>query len=546
MAQSVAPLAAWAELVPELVRSVAVLAVQRPRDVADFGTVCKRWRSELRLARLDLTLDGRRADWALYLSAALRSAPSLERLRLHRTNATEADVAQLETLAPKLVALVVSKSFRLGACLEPGLLNLAELRLRVAHFGDAAPKLSAPTLRNLCILGLTNSTIQEALVHGVLRLPNLQKLFLGGCDLAPAEAPPPAGMPAAALGAGPPADVDAPAAPLALRPLVLETTAMAAACRACVFDHVAGVAHLRRVRFYDFNETPVEALAGAFAGGDVAAALEAADARKQTALHVAATLDDAERVDFLLRRGGDVEARDGSGATPLVRACEAGSARCVELLLLNCGAATLALANHRHESALNAAAVHGHAPCVERVARYERALAPGEPFSTILAKRADKEGFSALHAAIVGRRPHVLEALLRHLSEDTYPRTPIRGHLSEDPRRRCAGIDAANRYGQTALHLAARAGDAALAEMLLRAGCALDARDERGHTPLDVCLVHTPTDACAGRDLREACAQSLRDAGATAGARAAPRKKPGARARGGRATQARAAPQGPR
>ena len=51
-------------------------------------------------------------------------------------------------------------------------------------------------------------------------------------------------------------------------------------------------------------------------------------------------------------------------------------------------------------------------------------------------------------------------------------------------------LDWTNKYGQAAIHIAARLGHADVAEALIAAGARVDVKDERGRTPLDIASAH--------------------------------------------------------
>ena len=115
----------------------------------------------------------------------------------------------------------------------------------------------------------------------------------------------------------------------------------------------------------------------------------------------------------------------------------------------------------------------------------------------------DRDGFTPLHAAIVGRHRSVLDVLLDAVG----PGAPV--------------LDRQNSYRQTPVHLAARAGDPSLLEPLLAAGASTDFLDERGASALDVCQAHLGRTRLRGR----ACLAILEKHGAKPGRQAKKRQR---------------------
>jgi ankyrin repeat protein len=105
------------------------------------------------------------------------------------------------------------------------------------------------------------------------------------------------------------------------------------------------------------------------------------------------------------------------------------------------------------------------------------------------------DGFTPLHAAAIRRSAAVVQLLLQ------------------------AGLpcDARNRYKQTPLMLAARAGDAASAAALLAAGACATAVDEDGLTPLQYALDHS-TASCRVRSVHSGSSSTASAAAATTAA----------------------------
>ena len=297
--------------------------------------------------------------------------------------------------------------------------------------------------------------------------------------------------------------------------------------------------------------------------------------------------DDGARCDALLALGADALLRDGTGATALVRAAEKGASRAVAALTRPGRpdlARQLALATHRHEHPLYAAALKGHVAVAEALLRADQRCLAATVAAVLTAcgarvarrrfspavpprpnvprrrrrdrapnsggaateqpaaaaprpnsprrrrdararrrddaapsrRRADRDGFTALHAAVVGRRRRVLSHAVEWLRED------------DDRASAKKALDARNKYGSCALHLAARAGDPVLTRTLLDAGAALDVLDERGANPVDVCLEHARRTRASGA----ATLEVLEKAGGRPTARGArTRRRRGARPR---------------
>lgn len=80
-------------------------------------------------------------------------------------------------------------------------------------------------------------------------------------------------------------------------------------------------------------------------------------------------------------------------------------------------------------------------------------------------------GMTALHHAAVGNCLRVIPLLLSH-----------RGDCADDGGREGRSIDAVNEWGETALHLAASAGQSGAVELLLRNGAMVTAVDKWGRT----------------------------------------------------------------
>ncbi|GAX85356.1 hypothetical protein CEUSTIGMA_g12773.t1 [Chlamydomonas eustigma] len=190
---------------------------------------------------------------------------------------------------------------------------------------------------------------------------------------------------------------------------------------------------------------------------------------RATPLHNAAFSASCEVVSGLIRLGAGLDARDVGGATALFLAAEAGRITAVHVLLDAGADATMA--NATGESPLYIACLKGHLEVV-------RALLGG------LAKQGVQwhklrycDGWTPLMAAVVANHCDVVSLLLSDVD------SAVAVEL----------MCAANRYGQSVLHIAARKGSQVLLRLLLDAGgfSALRIADCAGDTPMDVAVKHS-------------------------------------------------------
>ena len=213
----------------------------------------------------------------------------------------------------------------------------------------------------------------------------------------------------------------------------------------------------------------------------LAAAAACSSASRSTPLHVAAADGDAPRARALLSLGAPRTARDRGGANPVFVAAEAGNVGVLTAVLggggLHAAAPSptppldptaAATRNAAGEAPLYIAALRGHSACVSALlAHFE-----GAAFDwTDPALYGD--AWTPLMAASLAARRCAVDALL----------------AAARPAARAAALAAAlNRYGQSALHVAARRGDAGTLRSLLAAGggAAAAAVDAAGDTAADV------------------------------------------------------------
>ncbi|KAL4859919.1 Cortactin-binding protein 2 [Chlorella vulgaris] len=193
------------------------------------------------------------------------------------------------------------------------------------------------------------------------------------------------------------------------------------------------------------------------------AAVNCSSAARQTALHSAAEEASPAQLQQLVSLGALVDARDRSGATPLFAACEAGHLASVECLL---GAgASVTLKNSAGEAPLYIAALKGHEHVVDLLLQHCKDTGISWQAHT------DGDAWTPLMAAAVGGRTGIVVKLLEEA-----------GQQASDL------VQAANRYGQTTLHIAARKGSATLLSALVDAGGAdsLLRADQNGRTAAEI------------------------------------------------------------
>ncbi len=184
---------------------------------------------------------------------------------------------------------------------------------------------------------------------------------------------------------------------------------------------------------------------------------ETANSFKQTLLHIAAQAGQEENVKVLLRYGVQIDSRDLSKRTPLFLAVLQGHRSLVRLLIEK--GARVDIPSIEGETILHAAAFYGSTPLLEDLLKH--------PPCKNLLFAADQDGKTPLHKAVWGvAKPDVVELLLAH----------------------GAVLEAANAYGYTALHWAAKHGHVRSAEILLEHGADPEAFNRNQDLPLDLAL----------------------------------------------------------
>ncbi len=154
--------------------------------------------------------------------------------------------------------------------------------------------------------------------------------------------------------------------------------------------------------------------------------ISSSDGAGNTPLHLAAEWQLSPVVSFIVDKGGDLAARNANGETPLFNAVKADSADTIRTMLAG---------DKNRKADINA---------------------------------RDYLGNTALHACIRWSAAGAAEALLAHDARSNGRRL----------------VSARNLAGKTALHEAARSGNAQFIRTLIPAGADIDAVDETGKTPL--------------------------------------------------------------
>ena len=309
----------------------------------------------------------------------------------------------------------------------------------------------------------------------VNRLPRLEALFLGGATLVDT-----AGRFACGF------DVLSEVVRLLPHLRVLELTFFPVETVAAARGAAAQEAH-RPIMVWDFTEGKSVLAAGAFLRGlaqeeclapqgrhrhsssmqledwcNLARnAASCSSTRQIRPMHEAACRGRLPVVHGLLELGAPPDAKDRHGATPLFRAAYRGHCRIARALLA--GGANCMVLNAAEETPLYIASLRGHLTVVQLIIAHCSD-------SGILWWENHRygDGWNPLMAAVLANNPTIVSVLLAENAAVS------------------SLVAATNRYGQTALHIACRAGSEALVAVLLRAGSDPHIRDTYGRTPLKV------------------------------------------------------------
>ena len=256
----------------------------------------------------------------------------------------------------------------------------------------------------------------------------------------------------------------------------------------------------------------VEVLLGQ--GADVQAKNDAGE----TPLHWAAKWNAFSTVEVLLRSGAAVDAPKSDGSTPLHDAARWNASATAELLL--CSGAAVDAKGKYGDTPLHKAAVWDAFEAADVLlkqgadvhAKDSSGLMPlhfaakWNAVSTVevlLRQGADVNarsycGDTPLHFAAVEnyevslREREAFEAALFHVHMPSHLAASVETSATAELLLRSgAAVDAKNDAGDTPLHLAASYDAPEMAELLLRSGAAVDAKDKDGDTPLHVARFFT-------------------------------------------------------
>ncbi len=193
------------------------------------------------------------------------------------------------------------------------------------------------------------------------------------------------------------------------------------------------------------------------------------DVHGRTPLIIAARSCRIAIAKALIVHGADINARDSGGQTALMEAARNRHSKMVTLLLRY--GAQSGLTNRAGETALMQAADAGDYAGIEQLVRAGADL-----------DARDLQGRTALDRAARRNRYEALSTLVC-FGRAPVPARPAAPEVAA-PAVASGRVEATTTDGQTALMLAARAGDLCLMDLLIRSGVQLDKQDGRGETAL--------------------------------------------------------------
>ena len=211
----------------------------------------------------------------------------------------------------------------------------------------------------------------------------------------------------------------------------------------------------------------------------------------ESGLHLAARHGRAAHLDFLIRRGANMDLRDGRGGTPVMTALTGGRPDMLRRLLR--AGANPNLGRRDGEFPLRLAAARGDAGLARLLLDHGaevNARHPQTGQSALDAARARRDGgrestLSVLRAAGAGERRHRRE-IPGIISADAGA-AELRAALA-----RGADVNQSGADRLTGLHLAALLNRPVYADILIASGADVNRRDGRGRTPLMAAIEADP------------------------------------------------------
>ncbi|KAJ7551944.1 hypothetical protein O6H91_06G035400 [Diphasiastrum complanatum] len=200
-----------------------------------------------------------------------------------------------------------------------------------------------------------------------------------------------------------------------------------------------------------------------------------------TPLHAATACGNLELLIILLKRGADINVRDRFGRTPLMISCRKARWNCLQQLLDN-GAEVLIFSSYCKLTCLHYAAKIGHVDSIQKIVTAAETSDHLEHSCNLSCRGAkqfvnvrDRYGASALHLA--ARKGHyaVVRLLLEHgalVSATTYINNNESGP------------------GSTPLHFAARSESVGCVKELLAWGADRNLLDYKGYTAYDIARIY--------------------------------------------------------
>ena len=186
-------------------------------------------------------------------------------------------------------------------------------------------------------------------------------------------------------------------------------------------------------------------------------------------LHDAASKNAYEAAEVLLRQGADVNAKNEYGWTPLHRAAEENASATAEVLLKH-GADVHAKHPYDDDTPLHRAAEENASATAEVLLKHGADVNAEDDWNMTPLHRAARAGASA-----------TAEVLLKH-GADVHAKH--RANSQGFPHGADVNTSVRVYFGDTALHKAAQRGGSATAELLLKHGADVNAKNRDGLTPL--------------------------------------------------------------